>query len=218
MAVIGSVDPAAYEAWYYTRRGRWIGEREATLLLELIKPARGQSLLDVGSGTGYFSRRFAAGGLAVTGIDPDPAMLDYARTLSGPVEYLVGRAERLPFADNSFDYVAAVTSLCFINTPEAALQEMWRVSRRGIALGLLNRHSLLYLRKGGRGGYAGARWDTWSELARWITRLRPPAAAPKHKTAILWPKGGMLAQSLDAPMGAVLPWGGFLAAYIPRRL
>lgn len=153
-------DPAAYEAWYHTPRGAWIGKIESALLLHLLQPHPGQTLLDVGSGTGYFSRRFTAAGLRVTGVDPDREMLHYARALEDGVEYLEATALHLPFADRSFDYCTAVTSLCFIAEPEQALAEMWRVSRHGVVLGLLNRHSLLYHLKHGRGAYRGARWDS----------------------------------------------------------
>jgi hypothetical protein len=42
-------DPAAYEAWYHTPRGAWIGGLESALLLRLLQPHPGQTLLDVGS-------------------------------------------------------------------------------------------------------------------------------------------------------------------------
>ncbi|MDA3868433.1 MAG: methyltransferase domain-containing protein [Gammaproteobacteria bacterium] len=77
------------------------------MLLRLLQPHPGQTLLDVGSGTGYFSRRFAAAGLRVTGVDPDREMLRYACALEDGVEYLEATALHLPFADQSFDYCAA---------------------------------------------------------------------------------------------------------------
>lgn len=214
----GAMEPAHYEAWYHTPRGSWIGERESALLLTLMRPTtRGQTLLDVGCGTGYFSRRFAMSGLAVTGIDPDRAMIGYARTQGGDVEYIEGRGEYLPFDDERFDYVAAVTSLCFVQEPETALAEMWRVSRYGVVLGLLNRHSLLYVQKHGKGAYAGARWDTWQVVRHWISHLVPPAAEHRHGTAIAFPQGGQVAHLAEPLLSGWSPWGGFLAVYIAKR-
>lgn len=210
-------DPGAYAAWYNTPRGAWIGRREAGVLLTLMGPASGRSLLDVGSGTGYFSQRFAQAGLAVTGIDPDPAMVRFASAQAGCVRYLEGDARSLPFADNSFDCCAAVTSLCFIDPPERALGEMWRVSRLGLVLGLLNRQSLLHLQKHDRGGYTGARWDTWAAVRRWIAQLAPPATGHRHRTAVLLPGGGRVARLAESLFGALLPWGGFLAVYVAKR-
>lgn len=217
VATMPARDPAAYENWYQTPRGRWIGEREASLLLALMRPVPGGTLLDAGCGTGYFSRQFADAGLTVTGLDPDAAMLDYARRQSGGVAYIRGAAERLPFDDECFDYSAAVTSLCFVTDPSAALAELWRVSRRGVALGLLNRRSLLHAKKRGGGGYSGARWDSWASASRWIAQLTPPVVMHAHRTAIVLPGGGLFARLTEPLNFGRLPWGGFLAVYIARR-
>lgn len=211
------MDPAAYEAWYHTPRGAWIGEHEARLLLALMRPTAGQTLLDVGSGTGYFSRRFAEAGLAVTGVDTDTAMLDYAQAQGGDIDYLEGTAEHLPFTDNRFDYAAAVTSLCFVDKSQTALAEMWRVSRCGVVLGLLNRQSLLYRKKHGKGAYAGARWDRWPKVKRWIAQLEPPSTGYRHRTAIAFPQGGWAAHLAEPLFSGWSPWGGFLAVYIAKR-
>jgi SAM-dependent methyltransferase len=206
------IDPAAYDAWYHTPRGRWIGDREFILLQSLLRIDKGGSLLDVGCGTGYFSRRFARLGLAVSGIDPDPAALEFAMTKGEDVRYMQGSALELPLPDYAFGYTVAVTSFCFIDTPLQALQEMWRVSRHGLALGLLNRHSLLYLKKQGRSSYLGARWDTVAEiLNEWLPALSPPPTEIVVRSAIFLPQGARIAQWFEQWIPNTLPWGGFLA-------
>ncbi len=72
------MDAAAYDAWYETARGRWIGDTEYRLLHRVLAPSPGDSLLDVGCGSGHFTRRFARDGLRVTGLDPDAGMLRFA--------------------------------------------------------------------------------------------------------------------------------------------
>ena len=213
----GIIDPEAYEAWYHTLRGSWIGHRESKLLLELMQPTTGQTLLDVGSGTGYFSRRFSEAGLDVTGIDPDPSMVRYARTQTGTVDYLESLAEQLPFEDNSFDYTAAVTSLCFVTEPQSALAEMWRVSRNGVILGLLNRNSLIYRQKHNHGSYIGARWDRWSDVVSWINQLPFVPEVITHRTAIIFPSAGPVARTLEHILPRIMPWGSFLAVYLGKR-
>ena len=77
------VNPEQYDAWYRTPRGAWIGDIEFRMLVGMLRAQPGDGLLDVGCGTGYFSRRFAReAGLQVSGVDPDPAWLAYARTAS----------------------------------------------------------------------------------------------------------------------------------------
>lgn len=217
---VPAMDPADYEGWYHTPRGAWIGEREFVLLWRLMRAAgepAGASLLDVGCGTGYFTRRFAAAGMRVTGVDPDLDMLAFARARDTDIPYIEGRAEALPFPDAGFDYVSAVTSLCFVADPQRALVEMWRVARRGVVLGLLNRHSLLHWRKSGRGAYAGARWDTLADVERWAERLRPMPVGMESATAILLPGGGPVARYVERIAGTRLPWGGFLAVCLHKR-
>ncbi len=119
-----SPDPAAYHDWYETPRGAWIAGRELGLMLTLLRTQRAQRLLDVGCGTGWFSSRFAGTGLRVTGLDPDPPALRFARQRDGRIVCVEGRAEALAFGDGAFDHTAAVTSLCFLADPAQALREL----------------------------------------------------------------------------------------------
>lgn len=210
-------DPAAYEAWYQTPRGRWIGDREFILLQTLLRTRKGGSLLDVGCGTGYFSRRFARLGLAVTGIDPDPEVLNFARKQGSNIHYMQGNALELPFSDKAFDYTIAVTSLCFIDDPLQVLREMWRVTRHTLVLGLLNRHSLLYWQKQGQGGYAGARWDTAAEVVKvWIPVLMPTPNGIAVRSVILFPQGNQLSRWSEQLLPCSLLLGGFLAVGLSK--
>jgi SAM-dependent methyltransferase len=205
-----AVSPGEYEAWYQTARGSWIADHEFDLLTRLLDSQAGTTLLDVGCGTGHFSRRFAAAGLRVTGLDPNSAILEYARGQGDCVSYLLGTGIELPFGNNAYDNVTAVTSLSFIANPERALQEMWRVSRHVVLLGLLNRRSLLYRQKLGSGGYRGARWDTPADVRRWMRSLEP---APRISmcSAVFLPGSGTFARAAEIMLPGMLPWGGFLA-------
>jgi len=109
--------------------------------------------------------------------------------------------------------VTAVTSLCFVEDPVVGLREMWRVARRGVLVGLLNRRSLLYRRKAGKGGYAGARWDTPEEAAAWGRQLDPLPGDRRRGTAVFLPGGGPLARLAEPLLPGRLPWGAFLALY-----
>lgn len=204
-----------YDAWYRTSRGRWIAATECALMLRLLQAQPGASLLDVGSGTGRFSRCFAQAGVNVVSLDPAADMLTVARRRSPKLPAVRGTALALPFRDAVFDYAAAVTSLCFIEPPARALAELWRISRRGVILGLLNRGSLLYRLKHDRGAYRGARWDRLDDVRRWCAALEPQ---PHLQAAfgVFSPGGGWLARRLEARLPAALPWGGFLAVALHR--
>ena len=74
-----------YDAWYGTPRGAWSGETEYRLLCRLLAPAPGASIVDVGCGTGYFTRRFTRDGYSVTGVDLDASMLKSHAPSARPV-------------------------------------------------------------------------------------------------------------------------------------
>ena len=215
IAMALSDDPEQYNDWYHSKKGTWIGSLEYSVLSQLMQQANNNAtLLDIGCGTGYFSRQFSRDGFKVTGIDPAPNMIEFAISQNGDVRYIIGDALRLPCTDNEFDYCSAITSLCFINEPQEALSEMWRVSKKGVVLGLLNRHSLLYLQKSGRGGYAGARWDSTSDVIQWITSLKPEPSGVKFKSVYFLPGFGTLSKKMEMFFSRNLQFGGFLAVSI----
>ena len=71
----------------------------------------GETIVDVGTGTGTLARGFALRGCKVIGIDPDGRLLDQARILdaaaSAKVEYKIGSAEAIPLPDGVADVVSA---------------------------------------------------------------------------------------------------------------
>jgi SAM-dependent methyltransferase len=202
--------PSTYDAWYATPRGRWIGDCEFDLLRTLLEPRPGETLLDVGCGTGYFSRRFAReAGLRVTGIDVDPAMIAFAHEQAPEVRFARADMEHLPFADASFDHVVAITSLCFVADEPRAVREMARVARCRLALGLLNRHSLLYLLKRRARSYAGAHWHSRTEAHALLADAGCVNASVG--SAVFVPGGGVAARMIEHCLPSCSPFGGFLA-------
>lgn len=208
------MEAAAYDAWYRSPRGHWIGDTEFMLLRRMLGMPEAGTLLDVGCGTGYFSKRFAQAGLAVTGLDPDRAWLSFARhNGAGAQAWVAGGGVALPFASNSFDFVVSVTALCFVAEQRSFLNEMLRVARRRIVVGVLNRHGWLYWQKGrhgGEGAYRGAHWHTAAEIRELFAGL--PAANLKIQTGVLLPSGGSMARLVERTVPASFPCGSFLAA------
>ena len=209
---IDGLDPADYEAWYHTPRGRWIGETEYALAARQLAPQAGDSLLDIGCGTGWFTRRAAADDLVATGLDPNSVWLDYARAHSSPaLSWVEGDARALPFADASFDHVLSIAALCFVEDERQAVAEAVRVARRRFAIGWLNRASLLYWQKGrhgGSGAYRGARWHSTREVQALFAGL--PVKNLKLRSAIFLPSGTGWTTWLERGVPRVLPWGGLL--------
>ncbi len=100
----------------------------------------GQTVLDVGCGTGILARTAAdivAPSGSVTGLDLNEAMLSVARRVRPDLEWRQGDACSLPFEDQSFDSVLSQMALMFVGDRAAALRQMCRVVRRGGAVGVL---------------------------------------------------------------------------------
>ena len=122
-----------------------VAAREEYVRLLGISP--GESVLDVGCGTGAATRTLAqrvAPNGRVTGIDPSGALLRITRELADKaglgalIDLKEADCRALPFPDGSFDAVVAATTLSHVFGPEQALAEMVRVTRRGGRVGIFD--------------------------------------------------------------------------------
>lgn len=207
------MSPVDYDAWYESPRGRWIGETEYWLLVRLLTPRPGDRVLDVGCGTGWFTRKFARlPGLSVSGIDLSFSWLSFARSRDPHSSYIQADARGLPFADSCFECVLSVAALCFVPDWARALGEILRVSRHRFAVGLLNRNGLLWRKKGrdgGQGSYRGAHWHTRRELLRALSKL--PARNVRVRTAVFFPDGSPVSRQIERGIPGIVPFGSFIA-------
>lgn len=176
------MSPEKYDAWYGSARGSWIGKTEYDLLDGLLQVRSRESMLDVGCGTGHFTRAFSAPHeVSVVGVDRNEAALRYAMQHRRDTQsFVIADAHRLPFADRSFNLVISVTALCFMSKERTALVEMLRVARRRVVLGLLNRHSLLYLEKGPAWRSRRIARRTLAYFGRGPRAVRWPAGIRRH--------------------------------------
>ncbi|MGH3313649.1 MAG: class I SAM-dependent methyltransferase [Streptomyces sp.] len=80
------------------------------LLLRQV-PDGARTALDVGCGTGQFTRLLAERGLDAEGVDPDAGVVEAARTTGGGPRYRQGdvRDGRLP--DSHYDFISCIASL-----------------------------------------------------------------------------------------------------------
>jgi SAM-dependent methyltransferase len=93
-----------------------------------------ESVLDVGTGTGIFAEAFTSASRRVEGIDPEPGLLEVARRLVPAVSFREGTAEKLPFAEGSFDLVFFGHVLHETDDPVGALSEARRVARKRVMI------------------------------------------------------------------------------------
>lgn len=98
-------------------------------VLDWLAPQAAESILDMGCGDGQLTRRIAATGAKVRGIDASPEMVAAAR--SRGIEADEGRAESLPYAAKSFDAVFSNAALHWVREQDAMMTEVRRVLKPG---------------------------------------------------------------------------------------
>ncbi|MEU7004963.1 class I SAM-dependent methyltransferase [Nonomuraea sp. NPDC046570] len=91
----------------------------------------GLRVLDLAAGTGTSSLTLKRPGTEVVACDFSLGMLKVGRSRTRAVTFLAGDAQRLPFADDSFDVATISFGLRNIAVAETALSEMLRVVRPG---------------------------------------------------------------------------------------
>ncbi|HEY1834262.1 MAG TPA: class I SAM-dependent methyltransferase [Solirubrobacteraceae bacterium] len=116
----------------------WQDPRWRRALVDALAPGDGETILDVATGTGMVAAELLSrSDCRVVGIDQSPDMLGGARArfaaagYSGRVELVEGEAERLPFADASFDGLSVTYLLRYVDDVPATLAELARVVRPG---------------------------------------------------------------------------------------
>ncbi|GAA4158664.1 class I SAM-dependent methyltransferase [Gryllotalpicola daejeonensis] len=104
--------------------------------VEWLVPASARRVLDVGAGTGKFTRLLPRAGRDLVAVDPSAQMLEVLREKVPRVETLLGSAERLPLSDESVDAVTVAQAWHWVDTAQA-VREVARVLKPGGTLGLI---------------------------------------------------------------------------------
>jgi ubiquinone/menaquinone biosynthesis C-methylase UbiE len=191
--------PEVYDKWFTTPRGSLVKKYEAELILDLLIPKPGEIILDAGCGTGVFTRDILSAGSTVIGLDISlPMLIRAGKKLKGfPFQMVSADILNLPFQKAYFDKVVSITAFEFIENAKGAVDELFRVTKRGgcIVLATLNSLSLWASRrkakaKKGHTIFEKAIFRSPDELLR----LAPVKGVVK--TAIHFQKG-------DDPEGAV---------------
>ncbi len=106
-----------YEKWF--EENKTVFQSELLAIKELL-PA-GKNGIEIGIGSGIFASELGID----HGIDPAEKMLSLARKRN--LNVVKAYAEDLPFPDESFDFAAFITSICFIKYPDKAFSEAYRI-------------------------------------------------------------------------------------------
>ena len=135
--------PSSYDRW---SRLLSLGQdpRWRRFLVSRVDAGSGESVLDVATGTGAVAIELARQkGCDVVGVDQSPEMLAEAERrieaagLGARIRLIQSRAEKLPFADGSFDGLTFTYLLRYVDDPAATMRELARVVRPGRTIAML---------------------------------------------------------------------------------
>lgn len=102
---------------------------------ELLQSMAGETLLDVGCGTGFVTLLAARVGLKVTAVDWSQGMMGIAREKSAKeglfINFVLAETENLPFPDNTFRVLTARHVIWTLTEPVEAFRQWHRVLATG---------------------------------------------------------------------------------------
>ena len=133
MAELFDTWPEKYDRWFETPIGRLIRGYESDLVLNMLAPEPGETILDAGCGTGVFSFDILNAGARVIGLELAFNMLQVAqkRFSGGSFQPIQADMLRLPFGDQLFDKSVSITAIEFIEDAQKAVDELFRVTKPG---------------------------------------------------------------------------------------
>ncbi len=106
-------------------------------LLKLARQQKAGSILEVGSGTGYWLNLLGQLTPAVHGMDFSMGMLQQSRANPAPLKLARATALQLPYRDESFDLVYCVDAIHHFVDHRAFILEAFRVLKPGGALAVI---------------------------------------------------------------------------------
>jgi 2-polyprenyl-3-methyl-5-hydroxy-6-metoxy-1,4-benzoquinol methylase len=170
----------------------------------LPEDLRGKTLLDAGSGTGWFSERACQRGAKVTSLDVGEKLLAQVAKKCDS-ERVVGDLLSLPFEPDRFDFVICSEVIEHTTDPERAVRELARVLKPGgvLVVTVPNRvwhfaidiANLLKLRP-----YEGyENWLSWPQLRRYVeaTSLQVEQMKGFHMVPFVVPQTHGLLRRID---------------------
>lgn len=122
-------DPGKVWNWE-TPAGKKRWARRAGMLTRHL--TAGTKVLEIGCGTGYFSKELVRTGADITAIDISPDLLLVAaqKVIANNIVFQVENAYAMNLADDSFDFIVGSSVLHHLDV-EQALQECWRALKPG---------------------------------------------------------------------------------------
>jgi len=156
-------------------------------LIRLLEVRRGEVILDLACGQGFFARELAKLGAKVIGVDISPELINIAKQ-DKTVEYRVSSADKLDFLKNeSVDKILIVLSLQNIDNPNEVIKEVSRVLKPKGKLFMVLNHPAFRIPKESSWGWDSDKKTQYRRLDSYISESKEsiqmhPGDKPWEKT------------------------------------
>lgn len=121
-----------YDDRFDSASGKYIHERQASIVLDQLGDVDGKRILEIAAGTGRFTELLSQHGANVVVVDVARKMLEQNRARTSAAEFVQGSATELPIQEEAVDACVTVNALNHIPNQWKVLDEVYRVlSPRG---------------------------------------------------------------------------------------
>jgi ubiquinone/menaquinone biosynthesis C-methylase UbiE len=208
-------DSINYQKWIEAEENSLALMKLDSLLFSLLKPVNGNSILDIGCGTGRNLLSFIETGLDTTGIDPSVYMNDIAsNAVENRAKIYNGFGEDLPFDDNSFNYSSIILTLEFAENYKKMLEEAARVTKDKVVIIFLNKYAIKSIERRIKSLFSSSIYNKAKFFSIWelkqIMKNMLGDVPTKWETALQLPGQNKTMQKIDAlPFAQKSPIGTF---------
>lgn len=156
-------------------------------LSRLVEAKRGEVILDLACGQGFFAREFAKSGAKVIGVDISPELIEIAKQ-DKSVEYHISPAHKLDFLQkNSIDKVLITLSLQNIENANEVIREVSRILKAKGKLFLVINHPAFRIPKASAWGWDEGRKIQFRKIDSYLSESKEqiqmhPGDKPWEKT------------------------------------
>jgi ubiquinone/menaquinone biosynthesis C-methylase UbiE len=121
---------------------------EKPTLLKLLKPiSKNKKILDLGCGSGLFTKELINLGGKCIGIDLSKELISLAKRFVPEAKFYVGKAQKMPFKKNSFEIVASNEVIHYFKDLDPVFSEVSRVLKKNGIFIFLIKHPLVGILK-----------------------------------------------------------------------
>ncbi len=205
-----------YDDYYKTGFGKKVDLIEKNIVRHLLSHLPRGKALEIGSGTGHWTKFFKHLGFDIIGVDICDKMIEIAKKKLPNIQFIKADATDLPFDDETFDYVFAITVFEFIENQDKAFQEAFRVLKTGgyFLIGALNLNSELGQRKHESETFKNAKFFTPQQLEQILKKY----GSVEMQGGVVLQNGEILDYYKTLPKQQRINKGAFIAALVRKSL